>query len=56
MHAVVEFGLLRSNYTISEQPSFRDIAICVMINNGTLERAVEINFDVVDITAESTPI
>ena len=53
MYAAVEFSLQRTNYSISEQPRLRDVAVCVMIINGTLERGVEITFNVVDITAES---
>ena len=52
-YAVVEVGFLRDNYSVSEQPSLRDVTICVQINNGTLERAVDINFNVRDITAQS---
>ena len=49
----MEFGFQRTNYSISEQPRLRDVAVCVVIINGTLESQVEISFNVVDITAES---
>ena len=49
----MEFGFQRTNYSVSEQPRLRDVAVCVVINNGTLDRGVEINFSVVDVNAES---
>ncbi len=52
--AAVEFGFQRTNYSFSEQPRSRDVGVCVMVNNGTLERGIEITFNVIDITAEST--
>ena len=53
LYVVVEVGFSRDNYSVSEQPTLRDVTICVQINNGTLERAVDINFNVRDITAQS---
>ena len=50
----VEFGFQRTNYSVSEQPRLRDVYICVTINNGTLERGIEITFNITDVTAEST--
>ena len=52
----VEFGFQRTNYSVSEEPRLRDVGVCVTVNNGTLERGIEITFNVIDITAESTYI
>ena len=52
--AAVEFGFQQTNYSVSEQPRLRDVGVCVVFNNGTLERGVEITFNIVDVTAEST--
>ena len=49
----IEFGFQRTNYSVSEEPQSRDVGICVVVNNGTLERGIEIIFNVTDITAES---
>ena len=49
---VVEFGFLQDSYTISEQPQLSDAMICVMINQGELEKEVVISFNVIDITTE----
>jgi hypothetical protein len=51
--AAVEFGFQRTNYSVSEQPRLRDVGVCAMLNNGTLEREIEITFNVTDVTAES---
>jgi hypothetical protein len=53
MHAAVEFGFQRTNYSISEEPRLRGVGVCVTVNTGTLERGIEISFNVIDITAES---
>ena len=50
----VEFGFQPTNYSVSEEPRLRDVSVCVTVNNGTLERDIEITFNVIDITAEST--
>ena len=50
----VEFGFQRTNYSVSEQSRLRDVGVCVTVNNGTLERGIEITFNVIDVTAEST--
>ncbi len=50
----MEFGFQRTNYSVSEEPRLRDVGVCVVINNGTLERVIEINFNITDVTAEST--
>ena len=50
----MEFGFQRTNYSVSEEPRLRDVGICVTVNNGTLERGIEITFNVIDVTAEST--
>jgi hypothetical protein len=52
----VEFGFQRTNYSVTEQAQFRDVGVCVVLNNGTLEREIEITFNVIDVTAESTAI
>ena len=50
----MEFGFQRIDYSVSEQPRLRDVSVCVVVNNGTFEREIEITFDVNDVTAEST--
>ena len=50
----MEFGFQRTNYSVSEQSQLRDVGVCVMVNNGTFEREIEMTFNVIDITAEST--
>jgi hypothetical protein len=52
--AAVEFGFQQTNYSVSEESGLRDVSVCVTVNNGTLERGIEITFNVIDITAEST--
>ena len=45
---------MMDNYSVSEQSSQNDVIICVEINNGTLERAIDINLNVRDITTQTT--
>ena len=52
----MEFGFQRINYSVSEQPRLRDVSVCVMVNNGTFERGIEITFNIIDVTAQSTYI
>jgi hypothetical protein len=54
--AAVEFGFQRTNYSVSEQLQLRDVGVCVVLNNGILEREIEITFNVIDVTAESIVI
>ena len=49
----MEFGFQLTNYSVSEQLRLRDVVVCVIVNNGTFERGIEITFDVNDVTAES---
>ena len=51
--AAVEFGFQVTNYSISEQLRLSNVGVCVVLNNGTLEREIEIAFNVTDVTAES---
>ena len=49
----MEFGFQRINYSVSEHLRLNDVDVCVVLNNGTLEREIEITFNVTDVTAES---
>ena len=49
---VVEFGFQHNNYTISEQNLFNEAVICVLINEGLLEKNITVNLTITDETTE----
>ena len=49
---MVEVGIQRDHYSVSEQPLLNSVTVCVEINNRTLEREIVVNLNTVDITTQ----